>query len=154
MSELVKALRDAYEETDTVYFHLRTIIKDAADTIDRLTAENARLDAELGRCTSGNGTYISLESHDRILAKLTAELLQKTQQLTETNKTLESDNYNAAMNLSRLTERLGMAESCITQIFNRVRRGGIEGGYPFGATTCIGYDVYKIVAQWRGEESE
>lgn len=43
MSELVKALRDAYEETDKVYFNLRTIIKDAADTIDRLTAENAEL---------------------------------------------------------------------------------------------------------------
>jgi hypothetical protein len=41
--EIVKALRDAYEETDKVYFHLRTIIKDAADLIESLTAENAKL---------------------------------------------------------------------------------------------------------------
>lgn len=49
MSELVKALRDAYEEADKVYFHLRTIIKDAADLIEslqaQLAAEKRRADA-------------------------------------------------------------------------------------------------------------
>ena len=49
---------------------------------------------------------------DRLTAE-NADLLQKTQQLTETNKALESDNYNAEMNLSRLTERPGMAKKDI-----------------------------------------
>ena len=63
MTELVKALRDAYEETDTVYFHLRTIINDAANTIDRLTAENARLTERLGmaeNCIRADG-WIAVE---------------------------------------------------------------------------------------------
>ena len=60
MSELVKALRDAYEETDTVYFHLRTIINDAADTIDRLTAENTAKDAEIARLTEQLGAAVGV----------------------------------------------------------------------------------------------
>lgn len=76
MSELVKALRDAYEETDTVYFHLRTIINAAADTIDRLTAENAELVAYTERLSE-----IQAKKYCDV-ARENAELLQKTQQLT------------------------------------------------------------------------
>ena len=129
----------------------RDLCSIAADTIDRLTAENARLDEELGRCTSGNGTYISLESHDRILAKLTADLLQKTQQLTETNKALESDNYNAEMNLSRLTERLAAA---VKDLY-RIAACDACKHYDAGENACGKpyVESYKCF-EWRGEESE
>jgi len=39
IKDTVRALRDAYEEADKVYFHLRTIIKDAADLIESLQAD-------------------------------------------------------------------------------------------------------------------
>ena len=44
--EIARALREAYKETDKVYFFLRTLLKDAADLIDsqqaRLTASQRR----------------------------------------------------------------------------------------------------------------
>ena len=39
--EIVRALRDAYKETDKVYFFLRTLLKDAADLIENLTSQLA-----------------------------------------------------------------------------------------------------------------
>lgn len=39
-----------------------------ASAIESLMADNTRLLDELERCTSGNGTYISLEAHKRLLA--------------------------------------------------------------------------------------
>ena len=141
---LITALRENYDETSPVYFFARMLFREAADTIDRLTAENARLDEELGRCTSGNGTYISLESHNRILAKQNAELLQKTQQL-------EAEN-------ARLTERLSAAvedirRSCYTcKWFLPIAPGcdtrACKREYePSASMDCANW-------QWRGEESE
>ena len=44
--EIVRALREAYKETDKVYFFLRTLLKDAADLIEsqqsQLTASQRR----------------------------------------------------------------------------------------------------------------
>ena len=39
--EIVRALREAYKETDKVYFFLRTLLKDAADLIENLTSQLA-----------------------------------------------------------------------------------------------------------------
>lgn len=36
---IIKALRETYDDTDKVYFSLRTILKDAADTIETLVAQ-------------------------------------------------------------------------------------------------------------------
>ena len=44
--EVVRALREEYKETDKVYFFLRTLLKDAADLIDSLTAQLAAVTAE------------------------------------------------------------------------------------------------------------
>jgi hypothetical protein len=149
MSEITKALRWLANETEFVF--AAETLTDAAETIDRLTAENARLDEELGRCTSGNGTYISLESHDRILAKLTADLLQKTQQLKQQN--------------AKLTERLAAAVEDMRFVFEQKRRyadsevlDGVDCICPLcacwlgdGAKSCDG-DCNN--AQWRGEANE
>lgn len=41
------------------------------DEIEQLKADNKKLTEEISRCTSGNGTYISIESHNRFVAQLT-----------------------------------------------------------------------------------
>ena len=39
--KIVRALREAYKETDKVYFFLRTLLKDAADLIENRTSQLA-----------------------------------------------------------------------------------------------------------------
>ena len=51
------------------------------DEIYELKKENKRLSDELQRCTSGNGTYISIESHNREVKRLTEENEQLTKRL-------------------------------------------------------------------------
>jgi len=50
----------------------------------------------------------------------------------------------------KLAARTEKAEAVLNEIYERTRPGGKKGGYPYGSTTCIGADVYDIVAEWRG----
>ena len=151
MSELVKALRDAYGETDTVYFHLRTIIKDAADTIDRLTAE-------LEEYKSTELTANEYRESVGFVLRLNKAVKQATGKTALDWEELTAEN-------ARLTERLGMAVGDMKFVFEQKRAfadsevlDGVDCICPLcacwlgdGAKSCDG-DCNN--AQWRGEESK
>jgi len=139
--------------------------KVAADTIDRLTAENARLDEELGRCTSGNGTYISLESHNRILAKLTEKLIAEITDYRalaaeygidgKTMLTLAKSQIETAKENANLTARLAAAVEdlsgcCDTCAFCNDCAKHDNNDSSAGFTWWTDCEDWK----WRGEESE
>jgi hypothetical protein len=47
----------------------------------------------------------------------------------------------------KTVDYLGAVKTLI-EIYDRVKPDGIDGGYPCGSTTSIGYDVYEIVNKW------
>ena len=50
----------------------------------------------------------------------------------------------------RLRKERNDAVKIIETIYERTRPGGVHGGYPYGATTCLGIDVYNSIKEWRG----
>ena len=46
-----------------------------------LRAENDRLQSELAKCTSGNGTYISIESHEYLLEKMRKSMIRQAEKV-------------------------------------------------------------------------
>lgn len=137
------------------------------DTIDRLTAENARLDEELGRCTSGNGTYISLESHNRILAKLTEKLIAEITDYRaiaadygidgKTMLTLAKSQIETAKENAKLTERLKAAvEDWKTAVENANSMLACEAckNRGYHAEDGLYCKVKSCHPVWRGEGSE
>ena len=66
-------------------------------------------------------------------------LLAELERLKETNKALENDNYNAEMNLSRLTEEVTRlkAERDAAPVGEWVEaKSGSMGLYPYGQKMC------------------
>jgi hypothetical protein len=55
-----------------------------------------------------------------------------------------------AINAEAEVERL---KEYLNKIYERVRPEGINGGYPYGATNFLGYEVFKIVDDWRREQA-
>ena len=72
-----------------------------------------------------------------------AFIMRKINEIEDEVKRLIAEN-------ERLTKRCDAAVVILNKVYNRVEPNGVDGGYPFGATTCIGLDVYNIVKEWRG----
>jgi hypothetical protein len=72
---------------------------------------------------------------------------------------IEADLLIANAKIKQLEQQLAESQrrekaavEAMDEIYERIRPGGKEGGYPYGGTTCIGTDVYNIVANWRGPQ--
>ena len=98
-------LRDKYDETDKVYFFARQLFAEACEAIEYLESDNEKLIEELKRCTSGNGTYIAIESHFREIAKIEAE----RDEARRDSAVSERNHMDADFELSAVREQLRKA---------------------------------------------
>ena len=55
-------------------------------------------------------------------------------------------------NQSQIIDKYNSAVQALDNIYDRTKPGGIKGGYPYGATTFLGLDVYKVILEWRGKQ--
>ena len=141
-AELIVELREACK--DRTRLGMDSYEKQSADALTDLTAEVAGKDKEIDRL-SQLAMMREAENGD-----LQTELTEYNCNTKTGCKLIE----NVKAEVARLKQKLADAVEYLDEIYERTRIGGKAGGYPYGATTCLGFDVYMTVCKWRGESAE